>query len=359
MVPFSKVQQVLKDRSDTPLGDIVTRAWLSREASSLGGKRTALAQQIRSGGEAYPATRLLQAALSQQETKLQAAKTAWKARTGSTFQATEEGKELRRCLADEARSSHTTSTDQQDKLSSFTQFEQALCGWTPGWSSEELQLRSLTHEAWANIAPINLGLNLDAAQWQAPPTNTWLYAGYVDCPQRARNLAEYSERHGVPILVLTNESIPWPGSGTPEPTLRWPLPPTPRFSRQATAAMEATNAKEQKKTETKARLVLLGARHRTGADVTQPDLPDWMREWPKMYRKYQCDSPAEQAQHTTVSDALKLALAHDLCGRPAQLWWWQQESGPLGQALHSGLLTKETGQALAANMPRYQAARLE
>ena len=91
MVPFSKVKQVLKDRSDTPLGDIVTRAWLSREASSLGGKRTALAQQIQSGGEAYPATRLLQAALSQQETRLQEAKAAWKARTGSTTQAMEEG----------------------------------------------------------------------------------------------------------------------------------------------------------------------------------------------------------------------------------------------------------------------------
>ena len=144
MVPFSKVKQVLKDRSDTPLGDIVTRAWLNREASSLGGKRTALAQQIKSGGEAYPATRLLQAALSQQETRLQEAKAAWKARTGSTTQAMEEGRELRRCLADEARSSHMTCTDQQDKLNSFTQFEQAMCGWTPGWSPEELQLRALT-----------------------------------------------------------------------------------------------------------------------------------------------------------------------------------------------------------------------
>ena len=123
--------------------------------------------------------------------------------------------------------------------------------------------------------------------------------------------------------------------------------------------MEATNAKEQRKLETQARLVLLGVRQRTGAGDAQPDLPDWLRKWPTMYRKYQCDTPAEQAQHETISDALKLALAHDLCGRPAELWWWKQESGPLGQALHSGLLTKETGQALAANMPRYQAARLE
>jgi hypothetical protein len=274
MVPFSKVQQALKERSDTPLGDIVTRAWLSREASSLGGKRTALAQQIRGGGEDYPATRLLKAALLQQETRLQEAKTAWKLRTGSTPQAMEEGTELRRCLADEARSSHLPCTDQQDRLSSFTQFEQALCGWIPGWSSEKLQLRALTTEVWTNIASIELGLNLDSSQWRAPPASTWLYAGYVDCTRRAEILAEYSERHGIPILALTNESIPWHGSGASEPTLRWPLPPAPRFSRQATAAMEATNAKEQRKLETQARLVLLGVRQRTGAGDAQPDLPD-------------------------------------------------------------------------------------
>jgi hypothetical protein len=189
----------------------------------------------------------------------------------------EEGQELRRCLGNEARSAHVPCTDQQDKLNSFTQFEQALCGWTPGWSPEKLQLRALTHEAWAHIAPIELGLNLHASQWRSPPPNTWLYAGYVDCTRRAEILVEYSERHRIPILVLINESIPWHGSGASEPTLRWPLPPAPRFSRQATAAMEATNAKEQRKLETQARLVLIGARQQTGAGGAQPELPDWLR----------------------------------------------------------------------------------
>jgi hypothetical protein len=51
-------------------------------------------------------------------------------------------------------------------------------------------------------------------------------------------------------------------------------------------------------------------------------------------------------------------MAHTLRAGPKGQWWWPEEEGAMGPALHTGLWTNAHGNSISASMPRKEGAQL-
>jgi hypothetical protein len=55
---------------------------------------------------------------------------------------------------------------------------------------------------------------------------------------------------------------------------------------------------------------------------------------------------------------LLIDMAHTLRAGPKGQWWWPEEEGAMGQALHTGLWLNTHGNSISVSMPRKEGAQL-
>ena len=86
-------------------------------------------------------------------------------------------------------------------------------------------------------------------------------------------------------------------------------------------------------------------------------IPDFLSAWPLLFR----DHPSIDNVFTEekfLRPSVLVALARMLRSGPKGSWWWPEEEGALGQALHTGLWTNSHGSSVAESMPRKEGAQL-
>ncbi len=86
-----------------------------------------------------------------------------------------------------------------------------------------------------------------------------------------------------------------------------------------------------------------------------PSIPAWLLLWPRLFR----DHPALE-EGPKLAEAcrgsLLVDMAHTLLAGPKGPWWWPEEEGAMGQALHTGLWSNKHGNSISISMPRKEGA---
>jgi hypothetical protein len=315
--------------------------WFSRMACAIQQKQATI-NCSKSEGQPFPAVTLLRKACQLQMTELKEARSAWESRTGRKSRNDGLDDDLAFCLRLESRSSDLEGLPEMVPLNKLTMFEQALFSWSTSLDSP-LQLYSAQCEAWAGIRPLE-GITATPA----PATNlpsALVYGGRIGSPSHLLSVQRDCSGRSAPLICIIPEGMQVLDAYKFGPSCWWPNPPS---------GETGTGSPEKR---SRGQLVLwMNTDASTPLDETF-SVPDWLFLWPLLFR----DHPPMEADQLAAEfsrPAMLASMARTLRACPKGQWWWPEEEGALGQALHTGLWTSKQGNSVRESMPKKEGAQL-
>jgi hypothetical protein len=350
IIPYDDVLRAQTARSSSALAESVASKWFQSTLCSIREKELAVAHVDRTPDKDRPAAQLMKAALAKQKALLEEQRSAWRELHPSTVDHDMDDSVLEPTIGLESRSARTSSKDAAS-IGPHVQLEQGLKDWQPPWHATHPNMFATFPTAWPGLPTVLLHEQRHPSYWPSPPTNAWLYAGVVTDAAHlaALTTSKYASTYAVPILAIVGRALLPTAHRTN--CVEWPLPIDPE------KPSSCTSADHMRKTGTPgciaADLHLLTA---DSAEHPALDVPDWLRLWPMLFSSYPL--PDDYSKQRTDRTALRLQLAHELCGRSPPPWWCAPTDGAIGQATAAGLWTTELSSKLRGAMSARHAAQL-
>ena len=211
----------------------------------------------------------------------------------------------------------------------------------PGLHTSAVQCAVPQCETWAGIRPLE-GITATPAPATTLPS-ALVYGGRIGSPSHLLSVQRDCSRHSMPLLCIIPDGMQVRDAHKLGPTCWWPNPPSGEGG-----------AKSSEK-GSRGRLILW-----THTDIPTPldenfSVPDWLFLWPLLFRDHPL-TEADQLAAEFSRPAMLASMARTLRACPKGQWWWPEEEGALGQALHTGLWTSKHGNSVRESMPKKEGA---
>ncbi len=341
-VPFIEVQRAQRDKSTPDVAVLGASKWFARMACALQQKKATI-RQAGPEGELFPAATLLRKAYQMQETELKEARENWESRTGCKSRMDGIDDELASCPRLESRSSNSDQLPEISLLGKLTMFEQTLHSWSI-FGDSPTSLYSSDSRAWAGIPSLEgVPIPLATAEGsdQVAPI---VYCGWIRSVLHLSSLRRDCDRRRMSLLAILPEDVTSPDQYVLGPICWWPEP------------VEGVGGPRKPESVSRGRLAIW--HHPAQRSANQcPPIPLFLSAWPLLFR----DHPNIEnglTEGEIPRPSMLVALARMLRSGPKGQWWWPEEGGALGQALHTGLWTRSHGNSIAESMPRKEGAQL-
>ena len=342
-VPFTEVQRIQREKNTPDVAMLGASKWFARMACALQQKKATI-RQASSAGETFPAVTLLRKAYQMQETELKEARETWESRTGCKSRMDGIDDEIAFCPRLESRSSDLTQLPEIALLGKLTMFEQALLSWSI-FGDSPVGLYSADSTAWAGISPLEGSTDGPTVSTVPDHMAPIVYGGWIRSSSHLASLRRTCDRRRMSLLVILPTDIQAFDQHMSGPICWWP------------ERVEGEGGPRKPESVNRGRLTVW---HHIPASQTADrhlSIPDFLSAWPLLFR----DHPSIEnglTEEEFLRPSVLVALARMLRSGPKGSWWWPEEEGALGQALHTGLWTNGHGNSVAESMPRKEGAQL-
>ena len=342
-VSFETVQRAQRDKLTPEVATLGATKWFSRMACAIQQKQATI-NFSKAEGKAFPAVTLLKKACQLQMDELKEAREAWENRVGRKSRNDGLDDDLAFCLRLESRSSKSDQLPEMPLLDKLTMFEQALFSWTTSLN-QPFRLYSAQGEAWEGIPSLEGAPLTPLMTSTSDSVASMVYGGWILSPTHLLSLRHNCSRREMFLLGIVPEGVQYADAYKVGPSCWWPEPPS------------GEGGPRLPEVRSRGRLILWA--HTAALPLAEAYLsvPDWLFTWPFLFLDHS-PKEARSLEAYPARPSLLLSMAHTLRSCPKGQWWWPEEEGALGQALHSGLWTSSHGNSVATCMPRKEGAQL-